>query len=104
MRESVLPQAAVISSMGRRMEVVSALMTAQQAETHNEEEPVMTIKEAQMELREHGMTLRKDPFGGQYRVNFKGGKEATAYYTDDRDDAVLSGISMARARANKEAK
>lgn len=58
----------------------------------------MTIREAQMELREYGMTLSKSPHGGQYRVNFKGGAEATAYYTDDRDDAVLTGISMSRSR------
>lgn len=30
----------------------------------------------------------------EYRVNFKNGNEATAYYTDDLDDAVNTGIAM----------
>jgi hypothetical protein len=35
----------------------------------------------------------------EYRVNFAGGKEATAYYTDDLDDAVGTGHAMAAHRA-----
>lgn len=34
---------------------------------------------------------------GEYRVNFYNGTEATAYYTDDLDDALTTGLAMARA-------
>ncbi|MGI8481231.1 MAG: hypothetical protein ACR2MF_04085, partial [Chthoniobacterales bacterium] len=31
---------------------------------------------------------------GEYRVNFKAGKEATAYYTNDANDAVATAWAM----------
>jgi hypothetical protein len=31
---------------------------------------------------------------GEYRVNFKGGSEATAYYTNDSMDALQTGVAM----------
>jgi len=37
----------------------------------------------------------------EYRVNFKGGKEATAYYTDDIDDAIGTGKAMAAENAKR---
>lgn len=53
-----------------------------------------TFAEGKRELRELGITLTKNQHG-EYRVNFVGGSEATAYYTDSLDDAVNTGHSMA---------
>jgi hypothetical protein len=33
---------------------------------------------------------------GEIRVNLRGGSESTAYYTNDRDDAVATAKAMAR--------
>lgn len=56
----------------------------------------MTLRDAKAILRTYHMTLRhKD---GEYRVNFAGGSEATAYYTNDLDDAFATAKSM-RAKA-----
>lgn len=53
----------------------------------------MTIKEAKSSLREHhGMTLTKRD--GEFRVNYIGGDEATAYYTNDMADAINTGIAL----------
>jgi hypothetical protein len=64
-----------------------------------EEEPVsnrrrsnLTLAEARAELRAIGVTLKKSD--GEYRVNFEGGPEKTAYYTDDINDAVKTGKAM----------
>ena len=57
----------------------------------------MTDKEAMQKMRTIGMVLTKAD--GEYRVNFKGGEEATAYYTNDRNDAVVTGTIMAVERA-----
>lgn len=56
----------------------------------------MTIREAQAELRPLGIVLTKDVASGEYRVNYRGGEEATAYYTDDKVDALHTGREMAR--------
>jgi hypothetical protein len=45
------------------------------------------------ELRKYGIAILK--VEGEYRVNFRGGKEATAYYTNDLRDAYDTGIAMA---------
>jgi hypothetical protein len=37
---------------------------------------------------------------GNYRVNFRDGNEATAYYTDNLEDAVNSAVEIARKRAS----
>lgn len=39
-----------------------------------------------------GMVLTKNC--DEFRVNFKGGKESTAYYTNDLEDAVMTAKSM----------
>jgi hypothetical protein len=44
-------------------------------------------------LAEKGLTFRKEQCG-EYRVNFKGGTEASAYYTDDLSDALNTGYAM----------
>ena len=51
-----------------------------------------TMAEATAVLREVECTLRK--VEGEYRVNFLGGREATAYYTDDLTDAIFTGRAM----------
>jgi hypothetical protein len=43
------------------------------------------------------MTIRVTP-DGQYRVNFLGGWESTAFYTLDLDDALETGLAMAAQR------
>jgi hypothetical protein len=57
---------------------------------------IMSRLEASTILRAAGMSLfTKD---GEYRVNFTGGREATAYYTTDLLDAVQTGIAMRTQR------
>jgi predicted hotdog family 3-hydroxylacyl-ACP dehydratase len=36
---------------------------------------------------------------GEYRVNIRAGREATAYYTNDLQDALATGIAMAEKGA-----
>jgi len=57
-----------------------------------------TLKAAQATLRALGVTLRRTGYGPELRVNFRGGREATACYTDDLDDALGTGREMARQR------
>jgi hypothetical protein len=52
----------------------------------------MTIKEAKEEIVNCGCTLRVED--GEYRVNYRYGKEATAYYTNNLNDAVKTARSM----------
>ena len=54
----------------------------------------MTLEEAKEKLRKVGMVLSKKD--GEYRVNFPNGKEETAYYTPDIEDAVATGEELAR--------
>jgi len=58
----------------------------------------MTVKEATKTLQQHGVALKRTEFN-EFRVNFKHGTEATAYYTDDLIDAVNTGIDMATRKA-----
>lgn len=56
----------------------------------------LTYHDAQHELRKLGLILiRKD---GEYKVNFRGGKEGTAYFTNELDDALATGKKMAEAK------
>lgn len=59
----------------------------------------LTQKGVAAELRGLGLTMRATGCGREVRVNFKGGDEATAYYTDDLSDALGTGQHMARSRA-----
>lgn len=59
----------------------------------------MTIKEAIAKMQANGMVIRCED--GEYRVNFKHGFEATAYYTNDLEDAVATGVDMAQRRDKK---
>jgi hypothetical protein len=58
----------------------------------------MTLQEAKSIARHLGFTLRQVR-SGDYRVNFREGNEATAYYTDDLEDAVNTAVEIARRRA-----
>jgi len=58
----------------------------------------MTLRDAQAHARKMGMVIKTTP-EGEYRVNYKKGKEATAYYATELDDAVATAEDMAK-RAN----
>lgn len=58
----------------------------------------MTLQEAKSIARHLGLTLRLLR-SGNYRVNLRDGNETTAYYTDDLEDAVNTGLEMVRKRA-----
>lgn len=60
---------------------------------------MMTLAQMRAALAAHGMTLRHDHGAGEYRVNFRHGYEASAYYTNDRQDALDTALDMARRRA-----
>lgn len=55
----------------------------------------MRQADAKATLRELGLVLKKTDYG-EWRVNFKGGPEKTAYYTSDLADAVGTGRAMAK--------
>ena len=55
----------------------------------------MTFKEAKADLKENGITLTYKPEWDEYRANFVGGREATAYYSPSLDDAFYTGMDMA---------
>lgn len=55
----------------------------------------MTLKEAKATLKPLGITITSRPHTKEYRVNFLGGKEATAYYATDLQEAVGTGQHMA---------
>jgi hypothetical protein len=55
----------------------------------------MMHQEAKSIARHLGLTLRKVR-SGDYCVKFRDGNEATAYYTDDLEDAVNAAVRMAR--------
>lgn len=57
--------------------------------------PVRTIKQTLRTIRLNGCTANWRPQYGEFRVNVKGGTEATAYYTNDRQDAIATGKAMA---------
>lgn len=57
----------------------------------------MTITETKQRIRQLGLTCRYDSATGEFRVNLlpqDGGNEDTAYYTDDRQDAVDTAQAM----------
>lgn len=54
----------------------------------------MKFQEVRRLLMLLGITIKRT-YGEEYRVNLKGGSEATAYYTPDLDDAYGTGVGMA---------
>jgi hypothetical protein len=57
------------------------------------------------ELRAHirGLGMSVIEYQGEIRVNFKGGRESTAYYTNDRADALATARDMMRRRQSASA-
>lgn len=55
----------------------------------------LTIAYVQSVFSPLGISLRKRD--GEFRVNFVGGNEDTAYYTTDLQDALNTGVVMAKA-------
>jgi hypothetical protein len=53
---------------------------------------MMSIAQAFKAIRSAGAEARYED--GEWRVNLKKGREATAYYTTDREDAVDTAIAM----------
>lgn len=54
----------------------------------------MTLKQLKAAMKQLGCTVRYRD--GEYRVNQKSGTEATAYYTDDREDALATAQAIVR--------
>ena len=59
----------------------------------------MTSKEAEQAIRALGLAVTK--VDGKWRINYRGGKEATAYYTTDDDDALGMARAMEVARGQQ---
>lgn len=53
-----------------------------------------TQKQALTAIRRLGASVRYFSEWREYRVNIPGGNEATAYYTDDLDDAIGTAKQM----------
>ena len=52
----------------------------------------MTQKQMKAQINALGLTVREKD--GEIRVNYRDGKEETAYYTNDRKDAVDTATAM----------
>ena len=52
----------------------------------------LKLAEVRTRLRELGMTITH--VDDEYRINFRNGKEATAYYTNCLDDALCTALLM----------
>jgi hypothetical protein len=63
------------------------------------EEENMTSKEVEQAIRALGLAVTK--LDGKWRINYRGGKEATAYYTTDDDDAMGMATAMVVARGQQ---
>lgn len=63
-----------------------------------------TISEAKQTLRIIGISLTRIVETNEYRVNLRNGTEATAYYTNDIEDAIDTGRYMAKFRDDEKAR
>jgi len=54
----------------------------------------MTMTKARSIARNLGLTIKKTDWD-DFRVNYRGGVEDTAYYTDDLEDATDTMVAMA---------
>jgi hypothetical protein len=59
----------------------------------------MTTKNVLAAIRAEGMTAAYD--NREYRVNYRAGKEVTAYYTNDPQDAIDTAKYMRKEREKK---
>lgn len=57
----------------------------------------MNMKSVKEEFKNLNLTIRHTEFG-EYRVNFKGASEDTAYYASDIEDAYSTGLVMLKGR------
>lgn len=71
---------------------------ARLAHRHFKPSRTQRLFNAKTQLAMLGVTITPT-IHGEYRVNLKGGTEATAYYTGDIGDAYNTGIAMARLNA-----
>lgn len=56
----------------------------------------ITYRQVQEQLREVGVLMSKR--GGRIRINHFAGIEETAHYTDSLEDALRTGLAMARPK------
>jgi len=59
----------------------------------------MTYKAVQEMLRPIGIVISKK--GETHRINFFGGLEDTAYYTNNLNDALEKGLEMAKLKPSR---
>jgi hypothetical protein len=59
----------------------------------------MTDKELERAVRKLGLAVTK--IYGEWRINYRSGEEAAAYYTADNDDALDRAKAMALVRGMK---
>lgn len=52
------------------------------------------FKEVEQIVSQMGLTIKRIANTDEYRVNYKNGREATAYYTNDLEDAYLTAYAM----------
>jgi hypothetical protein len=57
----------------------------------------LKLKDVRKTLAAIGMEIEKTEYD-EYRVNFRNGKEASAYYATDLEDALGTGTLMERRR------
>jgi len=55
--------------------------------------PKLTLSTVRAQLREIGVVIARTEYA-EYRVNFRAGREATAYYTPSLLDALETGRAM----------
>lgn len=55
----------------------------------------LTIKQAKQIVSNLGLVLKRNAEFNEFSVNFRGGNEVTAYYTNDIYDAVATARVMA---------
>lgn len=65
----------------------------------NPESLILTDKTLRELLSSLGCTMRK--YGRTYRINTADGDEASAYYTNNRQDAFDTAVMMRRAKAGR---
>jgi hypothetical protein len=56
----------------------------------------MTVVETMKAIRALGLTVRRSD--GEWNINYRGGRPATAYFTTDNDDALAIARAMIAGR------
>lgn len=75
-----------------KKKIVTTVVSLATEETRDTER--FTLAGVKSQLASKGITIVKRE--DEFIVNFKGGREATAYYTDDLEDALQTGLQMAK--------